>query len=207
MLLFNLASNPLMFLGFLLALLIAITIHEFAHAWTANFYGDPTSKLMGRLSLNPFVHLDIMGTLFLLLAGFGWGKPVMVNPRNFKNPKLDHLTVALAGPMSNLLLAIFLGLIYRLMVLPTILQELIFLVIFFNLVLMIFNLIPIPPLDGSKILTLFTGEKVFLFLQQIGIPLLFGLIILSSFIPIIPYLMSKTVTFFFTLITGKPILL
>jgi len=207
MLLFNLLNNPLMFFGFIIALLVAITIHEFAHAWVANLYGDPTAKLMGRLSLNPFVHLDLMGTIFLLLAGFGWGKPVMVNPRNFKNPRIDNLTVSLAGPISNLLLAIFVGLIYRFINLPNSLEQIIFLLIFFNLVLMIFNLIPIPPLDGSKILALFTSEETFLKLQQIGIPLLFLIIILSSFVPIIPILMSKTVGFFFTLITGKPIIL
>jgi Zn-dependent protease len=207
MLLFNLFTNPLIFLGFIIALLVAITIHEYAHAWAANFYGDPTAKLMGRLSLNPLVHLDVIGTIFLLLAGFGWGKPVIVNPHNFKNPKLDNLTVSLAGPMSNLILAIIFGLIYRLFNLPNILEVFFFLIIFFNLVLMIFNLIPIPPLDGSKILAIFTSEETYLLLQQIGIPLLFIIIIFSSFIPIIPTLMSKTVAFFFTLITGKPILL
>ena len=206
MLLFSLFSNPIEFIFFVIALLVAITIHEAAHAWTANFFGDPTAKTMGRLTLNPFVHLDLMGTIFLLLAGFGWGKPVIVNPGNFKNPKLDNLTVSLAGPLSNLILAVALGLVYRFVGFPGILEELIFLIIFFNLVLMIFNLIPIPPLDGSKILGLFTNEETFIRLQQIGIPLLFLLIIFSSFVPIIPILMSKTVGFFFTLITGKPIL-
>lgn len=208
MLLFNLISNPLQFIGFIIALLVAITIHEFSHAYVANLYGDPTAKMMGRLTLNPFAHLDITGTIFLLLAGFGWGKPVVVNPRNFKNPKLDNLTVSLAGPISNLLLAVFLGLIYRFVNLPGIAEEFLFLIIFFNLVLMIFNLIPIPPLDGSKILGLFTSEETFVILQQIGIPLLFGIIILSSlFYPIIPAIISKTVAFFFTVITGKQILL
>ncbi len=196
-----------MFLDFIVARLVAITIHEYAHAWVANFFGDSTAKLMGRLSLNPFVHLDLTGTIFLLLAGFGWGKPVIVNPRNFKNPRLDNLTVSLAGPISNLLLATALGLIYRFINLPGFLEQLFFLLIFFNLVLMIFNLIPIPPLDGSKILGLFTSEETFIRLQQIGIPLLFLIIILSSFVPIIPTLMSNAVGFFFTLITGKPILL
>ena len=207
MLLFNLFSNPIIFVGFIVALLTAITIHEYAHAWVANISGDPTAKSMGRLSLNPLVHLDLMGTIFLLLAGFGWGKPVIVNPRNFKNPKLDNLTVSLAGPISNLLLATFLGLIYRFVNLSGTLEEFLFMLIFFNLVLMIFNLIPIPPLDGSKILGLFVSEETFIRFQQLGIPLLFLIIILSSFVPIIPNLMSKTVGFFFTLITGRPILL
>lgn len=207
MLLFNLLSNPIAALGYLVSILVAITIHEFSHAWVANFYGDPTAKLMGRISLNPLAHLDLWGSIFLLIAGFGWGKPVMVNPNNFKNPKIDNLTVSLAGPMSNLVLATILGLVYRFTTLPDFAQMMLFLLIFFNLVLMIFNLIPIPPLDGSKILHLFMSDQAFFSLQQMGISILFLLIIFSSFVPIIPYFISHTVGFFFTLITGKPILL
>ena len=202
MLLFNLISNPLQFIAFLVAILGAISIHEFAHALTANYYGDSTPKLMGRLTLNPFAHLDLWGTIFLLIAGFGWGKPVIINPQNFKNPRLDNLTVSLAGPISNLILAVILGLILRFFNLPTFVSSLLEIIIFFNLVLMIFNLIPIPPLDGSKILSLFVKEETYLVLQQIGIPILFGLIIFSQFIPIIPILMSKTVIFFFNILTG-----
>lgn len=205
MLIFNLISNPLQFIGFVIALLLAITIHEFSHAWVANLYGDPTARLAGRMTLNPLAHLDLWGTIFLLLAGFGWGKPVPVNPNNFQNPKLDNLTVSLAGPISNLILATLLGLIYRFIDLPTSVAIFLVLVIFFNLVLMIFNLIPIPPLDGSKILGLFLPEETFMYLQQIGITILFALIIFSSFFyPIIPSLLTQAVSFFFTLITGKP---
>lgn len=208
MLIFSLFNNPWQFISFLVALLIALTIHEFSHAWTANFFGDPTAKMHGRLTLNPIAHLDPLGTLFLLLAGFGWGKPVPIDPRNFHNPKLDNLTVSLAGPISNFLLALFLGLIYRFFNLPVFLEQLVTLLIFFNLVLMIFNLLPIPPLDGSKILGLFMSEESFYFLQQTGVTLLFIILIVSSFFyPIIPTLMSKAVSFFFTLITGKPIVL
>ncbi|HLB95436.1 MAG TPA: site-2 protease family protein [Patescibacteria group bacterium] len=207
MLIFNLISNPLQFVGFLIALLLAITIHEYSHAWAANLYGDATAKLHGRLTLNPLAHLDPLGTIFLFLAGFGWGKPVPVNSNNFRNPKLDNLTVSLAGPMSNFLLALFVGLIFRFINLPPAVSQFIVILIFFNLVLMIFNLIPIPPLDGSKILSLFLNEQTYLYFQQIGITLLFGLIIISSvFYPIIPAVLTRTVTFFFTLITGKPIL-
>ena len=207
MLIFNLISNPLQFVGFLIALLLAITIHEYSHAWAANLYGDATAKLHGRLTLNPLAHLDPLGTIFLFLAGFGWGKPVPVNSNNFRNPKLDNLTVSLAGPMSNFLLALFVGLIFRFINLPPAVSQFIVILIFFNLVLMIFNLIPIPPLDGSKILSLFLNEQTYLYFQQIGITLLFGLIIISSvFYPIIPAVLSRTVTFFFSLITGKPIL-
>ncbi len=206
MLLFGQFSSILELIITIVALLVAITIHEYAHAWVANYYGDPTAKLMGRLTLNPLAHLDLLGTIFLLIAGFGWGKPVIVNPRNFANPKLDNLTVSLAGPMSNLLLAIILGLGLRFIPLPQTAILIVGIIIFFNLVLMIFNLIPIPPLDGSKILAIFTSEQTYIFLQQIGIPLLFALVIFSSFIPVIPTLLSKTVTFFFNLIVGRSIL-
>ena len=207
MLIFNLISNPWQFLGFVVALLVAITIHEFAHAYTANVYGDSTARLHGRMTLNPIAHLDLWGTIFLLLAGFGWGKPVPVNPNNFKNPKWDNLTVSLAGPISNLILATVLGLVYRFASFGPAADSFLVLIIFFNLVLMIFNLIPIPPLDGSKILGLFLNEDAFAYFQQIGISVLFGLIIFSSlFYPVLPTLMNTAVTFFFTLITGKPTL-
>ncbi len=202
MLLFNL-SNPILIAGIVIALLIAITVHEFAHAWVANYYGDPTAKLQGRLTLNPIAHLDLMGTIFLLLVGFGWGKPVMVNPNNFRNPKLDNLTVSLAGPISNLLLATFFGIIYRFVPFPPIVEQLLILIIFFNLVLMIFNLIPIPPLDGSKVLSLFLREETYIKLQQMGVFILFLFIII--FYRTFPTLIFNIVGFFFTLITGKPI--
>lgn len=203
MLLFNLLSNPLVAVWVIVALLVAITIHEFSHAWSANFYGDPTAKSMGRISLNPLVHLDLLGTIFLLLAGFGWGKPVIVNPHNFKNPVLDNITVSLAGPISNLILAIILGSILRFFNLPPMVSSIFQIIIFFNLVLMIFNLLPIPPLDGSKILSLFVSETTFIQLQQVGIYILFGLIIFSGFIPVIPFLLTGGIGFFFTLITGQ----
>lgn len=202
MLLFNHFSSLTQVIATLAALLVAITIHEFAHAWTANYYGDPTAKLMGRLSFNPLVHLDLIGTIFLLVAGFGWGKPVMVNPNNFKNPKLDNITVSLAGPISNLLLAVIIGIILRFVPLPSNVSLILEIFVFFNLVLMIFNLIPIPPLDGSKILSLFISDQVYLVLQQFGIFLLLILILFVNFMPVI----SKIISFFFTLITGKALL-
>jgi len=202
MLLFNHFSSLTQVIATLAALLVAITIHEFAHAWMANYYGDPTAKLMGRLSFNPLVHLDLIGTIFLLVAGFGWGKPVMVNPNNFKNPKLDNITVSLAGPMSNLLLAVILGIILRFVPLPGNVSSILVIIVFFNLVLMIFNLIPIPPLDGSKILSLFISDQAYLVLQQFGIFLLLILILFVNFMPVI----SRIISFFFVLITGKALL-
>lgn len=203
MLLFSFFNSPIQFLFVAAAILTGFTIHEFTHALVADRFGDSTPRLMGRLTLNPLAHLDFLGTVFLLLAGFGWGKPVIVNPRNFKNPILDNVTVALAGPMSNLALAVILGLIYRYAQLPIILDQLIIIFIFYNLILMIFNFLPIPPLDGSKILSIFLPEDIYLQFEKIGIFLLFGLVFLSSFIPIIPFIMTKVINFFFTLLTGQ----
>lgn len=197
--------NLIGFLVTAISILIGFTVHEFTHAWVANKLGDNTAKLMGRLTLNPLAHLDPFGTIFLLIAGFGWGKPVMVNPNNFENPKIDNLTTSLAGPISNLALATFAGLILRFVpVMPDLLQLFLVTFVFFNLVLMIFNFLPIPPLDGSKILSVFLPEEAYAFLEQFGIYILFALIIFSSSIPIIPLIVSKVVSFFFTIITGQP---
>jgi len=133
-------------------LIVAVTIHEFAHAWTANYLGDNTAKLMGRLSLNPLVHLDALGTLALLIFHFGWGKPVQVNPNNFKNPKVGWALVSIAGPVSNIVTALVLSVPLKFGNLGAGVNELLTTIIIVNIVLMVFNLIPIPPLDGSKVL-------------------------------------------------------
>ena len=133
---------------YLLGLVVAITIHEFAHAYTADQLGDPTPRSYGRLSLNPLVHLDPLGTLMLFIARFGWGKPVPIDPYNLKNPKKDELLIAAAGPLSNILLSLFLSLFLRLS--PAFSFVIIPLIVV-NISLAVFNLIPIPPLDGSKI--------------------------------------------------------
>jgi len=150
-------------LSLLIAILVGLTIHEFSHALVADYLGDPTAKYAGRLSLNPIRHLDPIGTILLLIflftlgLGFGWGKPVPVNPYNLKH-KHGELLVSLAGPFSNFLLAILVALILAL--LPPSLTagwsadffKLFDIVILVNVMLGIFNLLPIPPLDGSKIL-------------------------------------------------------
>lgn len=143
----------------ILAILIAITIHEFAHAWMANALGDPTARLQGRLTLNPFAHLDLIGTILLLLVGFGWGKPVPYDPRYLENPRLGSLLIALAGPVSNLILALIFAIPLKYMSADHVLSNFFFYLIFINLGLMVFNLIPIPPLDGSKILEYFIPNK------------------------------------------------
>jgi Zn-dependent protease len=152
----ELIQNPVNMLIWLASLLIAITVHEFMHAWTANYLGDSTPARAGRVTLNPLKHLDPIGTIMLLLVRFGWGKPVPINPNNFKNPRVGSALTAVAGPMSNFLLANVFALTYRLSdAAGTLWGEFLVSAIFLNLVLMVFNLLPIPPLDGSKFFALF----------------------------------------------------
>jgi Zn-dependent protease len=143
-------------------ILFALTVHEFAHALLAYRFGDPTAKNMGRLTLNPIPHLDPIGTILLFIAFIGWAKPVPVNPNNLKNPHRDMLWIALAGPMSNFLLAFIFGVIFRVLyhggyfseggTVAISLQLLLKYSVSINLILAFFNLIPIYPLDGSKVL-------------------------------------------------------
>lgn len=150
-------SNPLIFFLYLFALLVAITIHEFSHAYMADHLGDPTPRLQGRLKLNPMAHLDWLGMVFLLLFGFGWGKPVEFDPYNLKNPRKDAAVISIAGPISNFIMAIALSIILRLLIffdlnfLTTIGFLLLTPVIRMNIILGVFNLLPIHPLDGFKI--------------------------------------------------------
>lgn len=153
------------------AVLIAITFHEYAHGFAAYYYGDPTAKLAGRLTLNPIAHLDPIGTIMLIMFRIGWAKPVPVNYGNLRNPRKDMIKVSLAGPISNILIAFLFSIIYRInniflqniiysalgnipnLVLTLIRGWIIFLQtgILINLVLAFFNLIPVPPLDGHHI--------------------------------------------------------
>ena len=206
---FQTVSPLIQTISLLLAFLLALTVHEFFHAYFADQFGDPTARHMGRLTLNPIAHLDLFGTLlpiFLILTRspfvFGWGKPVIVNPNNFKKPKIDNITVSLAGPMSNFGLAVIAGLVIRFAPLPPALEYFFATVMVINLVFMVFNLIPIPPLDGSKILSLFISESAYLLLQQFGIFLLLMLILFVNFTPAI----LKIVSFFVLLISGKTII-
>lgn len=147
----QLFSNPILFFVWAAALLIAVTIHEFSHAFVADRLGDPTARLLNRVSLNPINHLDPIGTLMLLFFQFGWGKPVPFDPFNLRRPKRDSALISLAGPASNLILAILLSLILKLQFSP-LLSLFLIPIIIININLAIFNLLPIPPLDGSKIL-------------------------------------------------------
>ncbi len=177
MLLLNLFQNPVMVIIYLLAIGLAIGTHEAAHAWSADKLGDNTAKLLGRTTINPLAHLDPVGTILFVLAGFGWGKPVPVDEHKLHNRK-NIILVALAGPASNLLTAVVLALIYRLAPLGTV-QSVLSVFIVINLSLMIFNLIPIPPLDGSKILRLFIPAETYYAVEQYGFILILAIFILG----------------------------
>jgi Zn-dependent protease len=156
MLLQLLFSEPLLFAVVLIAIIVALTIHEYAHGMTAYLLGDPTAERQGRLSLNPLVHLDPIGFLMMLLAGFGYARPVPYNPNNLRNRRRDPVLVGLAGPFSNLVLA-GIGAYAALFFQKTLggsnllVQFLAFLA-YINVNLAVFNLLPIPPLDGSSLL-------------------------------------------------------
>lgn len=200
-------ANPLAFFVSAAALLIAITVHEFAHALAADKLGDPTPRLMGRLTLNPLAHLDPFGTVLLLLIRFGWGKPVQFDPYNLKNPQRDSAIIALAGPFSNLVLASAFSVIIKVWSIPgsPLMEFAPFLTpfIFYNVLLAIFNLIPIHPLDGGKILVGLLPREyartVDVFLQRYGIflllmaifPIFGGVSLVTQFVsPVVNFLMN-----------------
>lgn len=160
-------STPLI-ISRVLTLIIALTVHEFAHAFVADRFGDDTPRIMGRLTLNPLKHLDVMGSLLLIIAGFGWAKPVPVNPAKLReHSRSAFMWVSIAGPAANLLLACLAAIPLRFNLIPTLPASTIlpsissFLITFFviNLVLMVFNLLPLPPLDGEKILEFLLPES------------------------------------------------
>jgi Zn-dependent protease len=211
MLLLNAFSNPTVFIALIVALLIGITVHEFAHAWMANYLGDDTARIMGRLSLNPLKHLDPLGVVFLLIIGFGWGKPVPFNPGKLKDPN-GSIKVALAGVTANLLVALILGIILRVATAYGIAIDsnpfltFISIIVFINLGLIAFNIIPIPPLDGSKVIESYMSYESILRYEQLGPILLFGLIIAQTVlnVPILFTVLEPIIRVLSFVTTGMP---
>ena len=167
----------------LIVLIMVIPVHEFAHAWSATKMGDDTPRYQGRLTLNPFAHIDPLGAVCMVLTGFGWGRPVQVNPLRFRKYRKGMALCAAAGPISNLIVAFFGMILYKiantayLLALPDAISTdqtpavyWIMLILYYftaiNVGLAMFNLLPIPPLDGSKILSYFTGPKLDRFIAQ-----------------------------------------
>lgn len=187
MLIQTLTESPQIFLVVILAVIYALTIHEFSHAWAATALGDNTAKFSGRLTLNPLAHMEVWGTVMLVIAGFGWGKPVPVNLYNLKWRRWGSAAVSLAGPLSNFV-SVFIFIIIFSAIAPSLGPSnllVIFLsfLIFINLILGIFNLIPIPPLDGSKILFAILPDRFDEFKRKFTINgpfVLIGFIILDS---------------------------
>ena len=192
--------------------MFALSFHEFAHAWMASRCGDNTAARMGRLTLNPMAHLDVMGSLMILFVGFGWAKPVPVDSRNLRDPRTDMMKVAAAGPLSNLLLAMAAGMAWRLFgginfLLDTNFPVLIFYFTQINIALAVFNLIPVSPLDGSQIFSGYlmkTNPELALKIQSYGPQVLFGLILFGyvTGFSILWLVMKPFVNFFMLLFIG-----
>ncbi len=187
------------------ALLIALTFHEYAHGYAALKMGDPTAKYSGRLSFNPVHHMDLMGTICLLFFGFGWARPVPVNPRNFRDAKKGAIVVSLAGPFANFVLALFFSFVIAAM--ERFVSANTFTVFFYNIFsacvylnvgLMIFNLLPIPPLDGSKVLMEFLPPRAkykFYEFERYSSIILMALIVFNVLTPVLSFLKNWVLMF------------
>jgi Zn-dependent protease len=204
------------YLLFLPPILFALTIHEYCHGYAALLMGDPTAKFAGRLTLNPIKHIDILGLLAFIIFRFGWAKPVPINPNNFTDIKKGTIYTSLAGPLSNFLIAIPFGLLTRLV--PTDINYLLPLrimlegFVLFNLIFCAFNLIPIPPLDGSHVLFALLPpayRHIELWLMRYGFFVLIGLIMFDRItgIPVLWGWIGPFTTFFSNLFTGGMLIL
>ena len=186
----NFLNDPLVLVANLLTLVIAFTVHEFSHAWVATLFGDETPRMYGRLTLNPLVHLDLFGSILLIFTGFGWAKPVPINPYQMRH-RSGTMWVSLAGPMSNFLMATLAILPLRFGWIPsswlvsgTFISTFITEFIFINLGLMLFNLIPIAPLDGEKIAAYVwppSWSAVLERFSRFGPYILIGLLLIGNF--------------------------
>jgi len=201
-------TDPVWWLAMGAIVLVALPIHEFAHAFVAVKLGDPTPRLQGRYTLNPLVHIDPIGAILILIAGFGWAKPVQWNPNNISiDQRLGSILVAIAGPLSNLALAALSLLVLRLLFLvdaaPTIvlpLQEFVGVFVYINVLLFVFNFLPVPPLDGSHVLfALLPGDRrLYYTLSQFGMPIVFLIVFLAPQVIRVPteWVMSTLVQVF-----------
>lgn len=188
-------------------LLFALVFHEFAHGWVANKLGDPTAKNAGRLTLNPMAHLDMFGSLMILFVGFGWAKPVPVDSRYLANPRIDMMKIAFAGPAANLLLAFVTGILIRATGYLGPFTTMMIMFTQINIMLAVFNMIPISPLDGSQIFSgmmIRSNPDLVMKLQMYGPQILMGLILFGMFTSFSPIWMiiSPFVNFFMFLFAG-----
>ncbi len=188
---------PMLAFVWLTALVVALTVHEFSHAIVGKWRGDDTAEKFGRLSLNPLSHIDPLGFLMLVTIGFGWAKPVPFDPRNLKSPLKDGLLIALAGPLSNLVMAVIAAALFRIFLetgvvrIDTMLGAFLVLSVLVNLLLLCFNMIPVHPLDGSKlvdVITYRTGyEWLSRWLQINGPRIMLVLVMISLLTPYDPF--------------------
>lgn len=187
-----LMNDPFAFILLAIPLLYSIIIHELAHGWVAYRMGDPTAKSLGRLSLNPLKHLDPVGTIMLFIFGFGWAKPVPVNFNYLHNRRMGLIFVSSAGILANMFLAFLAFFLYRLLSPPpaSVLMTFLYYLAQINIILAAFNLIPIPPLDGSKILMGFASARFQYFLSRLepyGFFMIIGLLYLGALDPLIAF--------------------
>jgi Zn-dependent protease len=187
--LFLIRDEPQLFVAFVIAVIVGFTLHEFSHAAVASLLGDQTARSQGRLTLNPIPHLDPLGSIAIILAGLGWARPVPVNPAALRSRRLGEVMVSLAGPAANFVVALVSVIAMRIVYPATGLTldvpfslRLLYTLVAVNVLLGVFNLLPIPPLDGSTLLSIVlppSRQNIVRFLEQYGIFLLLGLLILA----------------------------